>query len=162
MGKAAMCIKMLEILNTGRVYKVSELADFLETNPRNIVEYKKELEECGYYIDSIPGRYGGYQLNQVNLLPELRFSKLEKEALSNSMNCLLSKKDFLDKEKYLGCISKAYSSIKQQEAENDVMVINRFPLAMSQDELSKRYSFINGAIKSKKIDKIQLCFTGKH
>lgn len=114
MGKAAMCIKMLEILNTGRVYKVSELADFLETNPRNIVEYKKELEECGYYIDSIPGRYGGYQLNQVNLLPALKLSKLEKEALNNSMNCLLSKNDFLDKEKYLDCISKVYSSIKQQ------------------------------------------------
>ena len=41
MGKAAMCIKMLQILNTGRVYKVSELASLLDTNPRNVKKYKK-------------------------------------------------------------------------------------------------------------------------
>ena len=56
MGKAGMCIAMLQILNTGKVYKVSELAELLETNPRNIIEYKKELEEFGYYIENIPGR----------------------------------------------------------------------------------------------------------
>ena len=43
MGKAAMCIQMLQILNTGRVYKISELAEMLETNPRNVVEYKKRI-----------------------------------------------------------------------------------------------------------------------
>ena len=41
MGKAAMCIKMLQILNTGRVYRISELAELFETNPRNVIEYKK-------------------------------------------------------------------------------------------------------------------------
>ena len=44
MGKAASCIRMLQILNTGRIYKVSELAELLETNPRNIIEYKKEKD----------------------------------------------------------------------------------------------------------------------
>ena len=65
MGKSAMCIQMLQILNSGRVYKASELADLLETNPRNIIEYKKELEEAGYYIISIPGKFGGYQLDKT-------------------------------------------------------------------------------------------------
>ena len=32
MGKASMCIQMLELLNTGRVYKKSELAELLNTN----------------------------------------------------------------------------------------------------------------------------------
>ena len=65
MGKAAMCIRMLQILNTGRIYKISELADLLDTNPRNIIEYKKELEEVAeqenhaFFIETIPGRYGG-------------------------------------------------------------------------------------------------------
>lgn len=56
MGKAAMCIKMLQMLNSGRIYKVSELADLLETNPRNVIEYKKELEEAGYYIITLLSR----------------------------------------------------------------------------------------------------------
>lgn len=41
MGKSALCIRMLQILNSGKIYKVSELADLLETNPRNILENKK-------------------------------------------------------------------------------------------------------------------------
>ena len=32
---------MLELLNTGRIFKAQELADILETNVRNIIEYKK-------------------------------------------------------------------------------------------------------------------------
>ena len=70
MGKAGMCIAMLQILNTGKVYKVSELAELLETNPRNIIEYKKELEEFGYYIENIPGRYGGYRLENTVFSPQ--------------------------------------------------------------------------------------------
>ena len=37
-SKTTLCLEMLQILNSGRVYKVSELAELLETNPRNIVE----------------------------------------------------------------------------------------------------------------------------
>ena len=39
-SKTTLCIRMLQILNSGRIYKVSELANLLETNPRNIIEYK--------------------------------------------------------------------------------------------------------------------------
>lgn len=67
MSKTNKCIQMLQLLNTGCVYKISELADRLETNPRNILEYKKELEDSGYNIVSIPGRYGGYRLDNVGI-----------------------------------------------------------------------------------------------
>ena len=75
MGKAAMCIKMLQAMNTGRIYKISELAEILETNPRNIIEYKKELEEAGYYIISVPGKYGGYKLDKSTIIPSLHITK---------------------------------------------------------------------------------------
>ncbi len=71
MGKAAMCIRMLQILNTGRIYKISELADLLDTNPRNILEYKKELEEVAgetnhsFFIETVPGRYGDIDLLKI-------------------------------------------------------------------------------------------------
>ncbi len=79
MGKASMCIQMLQILRSGRVYKCTELAELLETNPRNVIEYKKELEEAGYYIVSIPGKYGGYKLEQGSLIPSLNLSNEEKK-----------------------------------------------------------------------------------
>ena len=40
-GKAHMCIKLLKVLNSGRLYSVSELANLIETKPRNIIEYKR-------------------------------------------------------------------------------------------------------------------------
>ena len=43
--------------------------DLLETNKRNIIEYKKELECAGYYINTIRGRYGGYSLDKTKLMP---------------------------------------------------------------------------------------------
>ena len=100
MGKAAMCIQMLQILNTGRVYKISELAEMLETNPRNVVEYKKELEECGYYIDTIPGRYGGYKLDMTHTIPTLHLSEMEKEALMESYKFVIVKNSFMHKQYY--------------------------------------------------------------
>lgn len=47
MEKTAKCIKMLWILNTGRIYKVKELADLLETKERNVIDYKEELNFLG-------------------------------------------------------------------------------------------------------------------
>ena len=41
MSKTSICIQMLQLLNTGLTLKVSELAEQLETTPRNIIEYKK-------------------------------------------------------------------------------------------------------------------------
>ena len=115
MGKAAMCIQLLEILNTGRIYKISDLASLLETNPRNIVEYKKELEECGYSIVSIPGRYGGYQLEKAGLIPPLKMMEDEKEALIDSFNYALSKKDFLKKDNLIKAIGKISSRVEIEE-----------------------------------------------
>ena len=48
MGKTANCIAMLRYLSSGKQYKNTELADAMETNVRNIPEYRKELQECGY------------------------------------------------------------------------------------------------------------------
>ena len=59
MNRAALCIRMLTLLNSRGLLSKTELAELLETNVRNIPEFKRELEIAGYTIDSIPGRYGG-------------------------------------------------------------------------------------------------------
>lgn len=149
MGKTALCIRMLELLNTGRIFKVTELASLLETNPRNIVEYKKELEEAGYFITSIPGRYGGYKLDQKSIIPILKFSNIEKDALHEGFQYILSRNDFLKKNSFELAISKIYSSCIVNDDSNGITVINRFPLAMPEDELKKRFDIIQQCIQSK-------------
>lgn len=77
MGKTSNCLKMLQILSSGRVYKGQELADILETNVRNIAEYRTELEMAGYYIEGIPGKYGGYRLITQSVIPTVRLNEAE-------------------------------------------------------------------------------------
>lgn len=146
MGKSAMCIQMLQILNSGRVYKASELADLLETNPRNIIEYKKELEEAGYYIISIPGKFGGYQLDKTNIIPSLKFTEEEKKAISDGAGYLEARNDFLLKKDFQTAMSKIYSSMRYNEPQVAPLVLDRFPLSMQNKEIVDRYNALEKCI----------------
>lgn len=146
MGKSAMCIQMLQILNSGRVYKVSELADLLETNPRNIIEYKKELEEAGYYIISIPGKFGGYQLDKTAIMPSLKFTEEEKKAISDGAGYLEARNDFLLKKDFQTAMSKIYSSMRHNEPQVEPLVLDRFPLSMQNKEIVDRYNALEKCI----------------
>lgn len=158
MGKAAMCIRMLQILNTGRIYKISELADLLNTNPRNILEYKKELEEVAcetnhsFFIETVPGRYGGYRLDKNVVIPSLLFTTSEKESLVDANNYFCARNDFLNKKEFQIALGKVLSSIavSKMKHEENLSVINRFPLSMSQDEIQYRYDILRAAINAKK------------
>ena len=69
MNRTAKCIEMLMYLSEDtEVYKkTAEVADYLQTNPRNIREFKKELECAGFIIEEKKGRYGGYRLKNKKL-----------------------------------------------------------------------------------------------
>ena len=159
MGKAASCIKMLQILNTGRVYQKTELAELLETNVRNIVEYKKEIDEIsidsGYYIESIPGPYGGYKLNGNILLPSIKLPPKEKEAILEAYNYILTKKDFVKKKEFINGFSKVISNVTIEEKENNLMVVDKYQLSMSEEEIQERYAFLEEAINLKRVIELQ-------
>lgn len=146
MSKTSMCLEMLQILNSRGIVQINELADLLQTNPRNILEYKKELEYAGYYIDTIPGRYGGYVLNRRYLLPVVQLTETEREALTEASDYLRSRNDFLKIATLNRALSKIFSSITHEESESKMTVINRFPLVMSEEELLTRYETIQTAI----------------
>lgn len=146
MGKAAMCIRMLQVLNTGRVYKCSELADILETNQRNVIEYKKELEEAGYYIVSVPGKNGGYRLDKTTTIPTLKFTENEKNAVAEGAGYLLSRNDFMYQRDYQSAMAKIFSSVSRALPEEEIAVYNHFPLTMSVDDLSERYEAVKSCI----------------
>ena len=159
MGKVAACIRMLQILNTGRIYKTTELADLLETNPRNIIEYKKELDEVsmgsGCYIESIPGQYGGYKLNGNILLPTIKLTKLEKEAVIEAYNYILTKKDFVKKQEFTTGFSKVISNVSLEEKKNNIMVVDKYQLSMSEKDIQERYAFLEEAIKLKRVVELE-------
>ena len=155
MGKASQCIKMLEILNSGRVYKCSELASILETNSRNIIEYKKELEECGYYINSIPGRYGGYQLEKSYTLPTLTYNEKQKEIISQAQNYLSNRNDFPYKHEFDQCMGKLFTALKHEDFMPEPLIITHYPLRMNEEQIKKLYDTMLDAIKYKHVVRLK-------
>ncbi len=148
MSKTENCLKLLEILNTGRTFKVDELARLLGTNSRNIPEYKKELELCGYDIYSTSGRYGGYYLNKSSMMPQFNLLDEEKKILIDTFNYCLSKKDFIDKETLTRTFSKICSNLSLPEFKDKPIVVNQYQLTMSEEEINDRYHFIENAIEN--------------
>ncbi len=145
MGKTSNCIKLLQLLNTGRMYKVSELASYLETNPRNIYEYRKELEECGYYITSITGRYGGFKLDKSSTIPSLKLTENEKDALIDNYNYSLAKKSFINKSEYEKAMSKIMSSFENNISGNDYFET----ISYTNNDISDEYKKIKEATKKR-------------
>lgn len=149
-SKTTLCIEMLQILHSGRTYKVSELAELLETNPRNIVEYKKELEDAGYFIISIPGKYGGYKLEKSSIFPSLKLTEEEKKILQVATDYLNARGDFLDTHLYKKAMAKVFSSIANLPYMEETFVIPGVTLLMSNEELHKRYVAMETCIVQKR------------
>ena len=82
MHRTSNVIKMLQFLRARGVVKKEEIAEHLGVNVRNISEYRKELEQAGYKINSIPGKEGGYSLDQRALLPTIDLTDAEAMAIT--------------------------------------------------------------------------------
>lgn len=165
MNRTTNCILMLIYLQSGKLYKISEIAQMLErdtgeiVNTRNIIEYRKELESAGYSIISVTGKNGGYQLDMSKVFPALKFTDKEKDALIKAYNILLERNDFLQKEDLSKAIGKIMSSIKHEYVEEEITIIDRYPLSMPEEELKNRYDFLLKAINNK--NQIKISYTSQ-
>lgn len=72
MSKIANMLNMIQILKDENIHSIESLAQKLEVSQRMVRQYKQELEQAGIYINSITGKYGGYQIDKEN-----NFLKLE-------------------------------------------------------------------------------------
>ena len=151
MSKTALSIQMLEILYSRNIVGIAELARLLDTNPRNIPEYKKVLEEAGYVIDTVPGRYGGYVLNKKYTFPSTRLSDTEKEGLMQGFDYLLSRNDFMRKDDYAKAMAKISSALMATDTPQNTLLVNRFPLAMPEKEIEERYLAMSHCIAGKRV-----------
>jgi predicted DNA-binding transcriptional regulator YafY len=138
------------LYSRSRIIGVSELAEILETNPRNIPEYVRELREIGYDVRTVQGRYGGYYLERHNIFPSLKLSDKERDALMSGYEYLLARNDFMDRLEYGKAMGKITSAIMNRNtSENETLIMNRYPLAMEQKDLQDRYLAVNQCIASK-------------
>ena len=144
---------MLRYLSSGKQYKNTELADAMETNVRNIPEYRKELQECGYKFESSSGKYGGIKLKESALIPSPCFSKEEKKALNfvssfiEGQEVVYCRKDY---EKAMGKIFAQMSGSEEGKV-SYVKFLDKSTYALSAEELKKRCDFFSECIRKRKV-----------
>ncbi|MCF0259699.1 MAG: WYL domain-containing protein [Erysipelotrichaceae bacterium] len=128
MNRVAQCIKMLLILRSRGKASTRELADFLETNPRNIREYRRELEEAGYTIQEIRGRNGGYSLSYGDILALPPISAQEEKVLTEGIDYIASQTGFVNKEKFVSVVSRlVYAASNKTEARKGALSYRASP-----------------------------------
>ena len=152
--KVAQAIKMINYLASVKKATREELANVLETNVRNITEYRKELINAGYDIGYQNGVGGGYYLDGDNILPNPRLKESEKKALLEASSYLNARYDFLNKEGFNLALGKVLNSCYVNKDIDSPMIIDRFPLVMKEDEIKYRYNIISDALASKRKIKI--------
>ena len=150
MGKGALCVKMLQLLNTGRIYSVSELAGDLEISPRNVIEYRRELELLdGCMVETVRGRYGGYRLNGNATIPAIRLTAEEKATLIESYKYLYACKEMTDKKALDLTYAKIMSNLDIENKELDLLSVSKTNVYKNNENIKKWYKVIEKAIKDR-------------
>ena len=148
LGKTAACIKIIQLLSCRDVVSTNELADLLETNPRNIKEYIKEIQLLGYNIESYKGKYGGYKLDRREILPSVSLTDDEKNSIQKGVDFLKESNDFLIYDQFQAAMGKIMASFNSSSAIVPLSMIDRFPLAIDKNVLAHYYQVFSDAIIS--------------
>ncbi|MGX5554319.1 MULTISPECIES: helix-turn-helix transcriptional regulator [Bacillus cereus group] len=91
MSKLSNCLYMIELLHARGKMRISELAELLEVKERMVRIYRDDIEMAGIKIETTKGRYGGYSLSNTSLFPIKNMSQQELDALTFSIQKLVSK-----------------------------------------------------------------------
>lgn len=81
MSQVGNAIKMYILLQAKGKMKLSEIAEALEVDERQVRRYRDYLEQAGIYIEAERGKYGGYKLQNDNLMLGLNILEQEQYSL---------------------------------------------------------------------------------
>lgn len=70
MSRVQNSLEILKLLRKFKKITANEIAKELNITSRIVKIYVTDLRNCGFDIESILGKYGGYKLNEVNLNEE--------------------------------------------------------------------------------------------
>src|SRR5580698_707092 len=87
---AARVLTLLELLQSGGVRTMAELADRLGVEGRTVRRYVDHLIDLGVPVESVRGRYGGYRLAPGYRMPPLMLS--DDEALAVMLGLIASRR----------------------------------------------------------------------
>ena len=119
MNRSALIIKMLNYLKAKEIVSREELAQYLETNIRNISEFKKELEIAGYVIESTSGKFGGYRLDENALIPTIALNEQEIMALNDASRYLYTT-NFHQIEQFDYALRKIKNNLRNPKSSQDI------------------------------------------
>lgn len=146
MNRTALAINMLIYLKANGLTKKQELADFLETNVRNIKELRNELEVAGYHIESKTGPHGGYLLHDSSFFPLSNLQSDHRQALIDAASTLLS-----SQQTHLGkTFKEAYLQLIANEKITTIIQSSPTKLAMSNETIENYIRVIQEAINQTK------------
>lgn len=131
MGKISNAINMLILLKSRGKMQIKELAEILEVSERSIRMYKDELEKARIYIDSTPGKYGGYELNSKSFLYNLNLTEKEYRALNMAKNFLRSS-DYVLLKEYI----KALDNINCSRTCNEIVDLSKYNYFISNNKIN--------------------------
>lgn len=132
MNRTALCIQMLNLLKARGKMNTNELAQALETNPRNIREFKKELVTAGYDIEFLRGKYGGYRLNEQTV-PVRKLKESEIAALKEARLLLNSHPEFESSKEFNEAMDLVISDAKNHETIASLYIPQAYA-PMAEDE----------------------------
>lgn len=105
MGKLSNMIYMIDLLNTGNIYTIKELAEKLGLTERMVRYYKNEICSNGIAIESFKGPNGGYfMIDKIKNYTSI--NKYDIQLLENVSN-VLSKSDFKYIDKFNDLLDKS-------------------------------------------------------
>lgn len=126
MYKTANTIRMLQILYSGKIVKKRDLAAELETNERNIREYKRELIMAGYDIIEHKGRNGGLELDRASIIPASHLTGTECMAVLEGRNLVHAHADFALMPDFDAAFDKLFSSaVGPDQGEETTLYLSR-------------------------------------
>lgn len=154
MGKLSNMLYMIDLLNTGNIYTIHELAERIGVTERMVRYYKNEICKNGIAIESFKGPNGGYfMIDKIKNYTSI--NKYDLQLLENVLK-QLEKIDFeyLDKYRYFLDKSKKMFSIYDEKS--------KFISNIDINEIGNKEIIIKNAIdKSDKIEIIYHDITGE-
>jgi predicted DNA-binding transcriptional regulator YafY len=120
MNKVSMMLKIIVQLQTAFIITARDLADRLETSPRNIKAYIETLRNCGIPIEGISGPQGGFYLSQTYEFKSPKLDDMEFNALLLAEELLTKNNGFPHESE----IKTAFAKIKA--AQGEIMINSDF------------------------------------
>ena len=147
MEKTALAIEMLLLLKSRGIIKKQEIAKELEISEKMVQRLRNELEIAGYYITSLTGKYGGYQLENGTLFPVAELDDEERYALAWVSSYLMTLKNPL----ITPVFKRAYSKIVANSTTNNSPIESFSERVLNFDPkvLDQYLNVLNEAIQRK-------------